>query len=269
MTPPGSGHGHVAQLDGWRGISIALVLAAHTLPLGPKALRLNEAAGAAGMALFFTLSGFLITATLLDRPSARDFLIRRGCRIVPLYVVTQAVVLAATASPPDRWAAVLLFTQNYATGYLDRWNSVTWSLCVEVHFYLLAAALVGLLGRRSLYLLPVLGAAVTAARVAIGAPISIHTHLRADEILAGAGLALVVRGGAGGAVRSGLGAAGPWVWLALFAVAVNPHSGPVQYARPYAAALLVGSTLYRPGDWLSRRLLGPVLAELARVSRST
>lgn len=35
----------VAVLDGWRAISILLVLAAHFLPLGPKPWQLNIAAG--------------------------------------------------------------------------------------------------------------------------------------------------------------------------------------------------------------------------------
>ena len=52
-------------LDGLRAISILLVLACHMLPLGPKVLQLNEAAGAMGMSLFFALSGFLIVSGLI------------------------------------------------------------------------------------------------------------------------------------------------------------------------------------------------------------
>ena len=72
------------MLDGWRGISILLVLLAHLMPLGPKAWRLNETAGPLGMALFFTLSGFLITRFLLRNDSIAEFLIHRFFRIVPL-----------------------------------------------------------------------------------------------------------------------------------------------------------------------------------------
>jgi len=54
-------------LDGWRAISILLVLAGHLFPLGPKAYLINESIAALGMAIFFTLSGFLITTTLLHR----------------------------------------------------------------------------------------------------------------------------------------------------------------------------------------------------------
>src|ERR1700756_2090390 len=56
-------HG-VPALDGLRAISICLVLAAHLLPLGPKALHLNSTAGPMGMSLFFVLSGYLIISTL-------------------------------------------------------------------------------------------------------------------------------------------------------------------------------------------------------------
>ncbi len=41
-------------LDGWRAISILLVLSCHMLPLGPKSWNLNLSAGYAGMALFYT-----------------------------------------------------------------------------------------------------------------------------------------------------------------------------------------------------------------------
>jgi peptidoglycan/LPS O-acetylase OafA/YrhL len=71
-------------LDGWRGISILCVLAAHLLPLGPKSWQLNSAIGPLGMALFFTLSGFLITRFLLMHDNVLDFLTRRFFRIVPL-----------------------------------------------------------------------------------------------------------------------------------------------------------------------------------------
>lgn len=64
---------HVHVLDGWRGISILLVLAAHLLPLGPKIWHLNVAAGVAGMVLFFVLSGFPITSFLLKEKTIPDF----------------------------------------------------------------------------------------------------------------------------------------------------------------------------------------------------
>ena len=86
-------------LDGWRAISILVVLAAHMLPLGPKRFDLNASVGALGMSLFFTLSGFLITKTLIYRPSVPQFLIRRFCRILPLAWLFMLVALPLARAP--------------------------------------------------------------------------------------------------------------------------------------------------------------------------
>ena len=67
-------------LDGLRAISILFVLSAHMLPLGPKAFHLNKSAGAMGMALFFALSGILVTSNLLTGQTVYDFFIRRLTR---------------------------------------------------------------------------------------------------------------------------------------------------------------------------------------------
>lgn len=50
----------------------------------PEELAIQRDGGPDGLALFFTLSGFLITRFLLTHDSIRDFIIRRFFRIVPL-----------------------------------------------------------------------------------------------------------------------------------------------------------------------------------------
>lgn len=40
-------------LDGWRGISILLVLAGHLLPIGLPEWQMNASVAASGMAMFF------------------------------------------------------------------------------------------------------------------------------------------------------------------------------------------------------------------------
>src|SRR5580658_5857673 len=75
---------HIPALDGVRAISIILVVAGHWIPLGPKMLKLNDASCAMGMALFFVLSGFLITKILQDNNNIVEFLIKRLARIIPL-----------------------------------------------------------------------------------------------------------------------------------------------------------------------------------------
>lgn len=130
------------QLDGWRGISISCVLAAHLLPLGPSRLGLNHTAGAMGMSLFFTLSGYLITSFLIRRPEVKPFLIRRLCRILPLAWLFMVVTLLVYGGDRAAWASHLLFFLNYQTADIQPHSSHMWSLCIEMHFYLFVAAAV-------------------------------------------------------------------------------------------------------------------------------
>ena len=132
---------HLRVLDGWRGISILLVLAAHLLPLGPKRLAMNESAGYAGMALFFTLSGFLITSTLYFQPNVRNFLIRRICRIVPAAWLFVLVTLPFLHLPWGFWPASLFFYANLPPFHLVPVTGHLWSLCVEIQFYAFIALL--------------------------------------------------------------------------------------------------------------------------------
>jgi peptidoglycan/LPS O-acetylase OafA/YrhL len=258
--------GRLPQLDGWRGISILCILACHLLPLGPKVLKLNSTAGPLGMSLFFTLSGFLITSFLIRRPEPSNFLIRRLCRILPLAWAAMAILLVIFGGGPEAWLSNLLFALNYQHEFIIPANSHLWSLCVEMHFYLFVAAVVLVGGRKALLVLPVLCLAVTANRVWTGTEISIVTHLRVDEILAGACLALLCYRQVPEQLAMPMRRIPPWAWAVLLLVVCHPYTGPAQFSRPYAAALLVGSTLLQPEHWLSRRLGGRVLRYLATVS---
>ena len=93
---------HLPQLDGLRGVAIALVLVAHFPPSEGFAAVLPW--GALGVQLFFVLSGFLITRILLRcrdaiavggatlRSSLRGFYGRRCLRIVPVFYLSLAVL---------------------------------------------------------------------------------------------------------------------------------------------------------------------------------
>ena len=280
MTAPMAMHdtrsapARLAVLDGWRAVSILLVLAAHLLPLGPKAWRLNETAGTMGMALFFILSGFLITTFLLDRPDPRAFLIRRMFRILPLAWITMAFALALRHAPAGHWAAHGLFYANLPPFWLYDVTGPLWSLCVEIHFYLAVALLVALRGPGGLALLPWAGLAVTALRVATGTPLSIVTHLRVDEILAGAALALAHRAGdPAEAARARWHAwlrpaTSVWPWLAVVGLAASAHPALpwLNYARPYLAALCVGATLVHRHARAAAMLRHRGLAYIAAIS---
>src|SRR3974377_280341 len=118
----------LAALDGIRGVAIFWVVLhnATGMPLAPSSrwlhvLPLLSSRGWTGVQLFFALSGFLITAVLLDTQQApryfRNFYAKRALRILPLYYTVLfglLVILPNFVSPlPYRYyrqAALRLFT---------------------------------------------------------------------------------------------------------------------------------------------------------------
>lgn len=238
-------------LDGWRALSILAVLAGHWLPLGPKSWGLNGVATGSGMALFFTLSGFLITRLLLRDPHAGRFLIRRLFRIVPLAWLAMAILAIAGRVGLDTILANFLFFANLPPARLMVGGEPLWSLCVEVQFYLGVALVVAFLGRRGLLVLPVLALAVTGTRIVAEQTYSIVTWHRVDEILAGATLALVlsarpIEGGGWSPPR--------WAtvaWLFVLFASAHSQAGALAYLRPYFAALAVGCSLLAAPGWMA------------------
>ena len=255
-----------AVLDGWRGISILLVLATHLLPLGPKDWHLNLTSGPMGMALFFALSGFLITTFLLNNASVVDFLIRRFFRIVPLAWVCMAIVLVMAGASFHTYIANFLFYANLPPIRLTEVGGHLWSLCVEVQFYTAVALLFWILGARGLKLLPILCVAATVYRLATGTEITIVTFGRIDEILSGATLALIHADRFGDAAKRALQRLNPYALVLLLAISSHPDTGFMNYLRPYFAAILLGVSLQRTEFRLDALLRSRVLAYIAAVS---
>jgi len=256
-----------AMLDGWRAVSILLVLAGHLLPLGPKRVALNPTATTTGMAIFFTLSGFLIVRFLSENADLRVFLIRRFFRIVPLAWVAMLAILLWQGAPPSTWAANLLFVANLPPQHLVVGGEHLWSLCVEMQFYVVAGLTAALLGPRSLTVaVPLAAAAVTIARIVYGRPVDIVTWFRVDEILAGGILALTYAGKYGEAPRRWLSRLHPYALLPLLLLSAHPAAGPLTYARPYLAALTVGASLFTAPVLLRRLFENRVAGYVAAVS---
>jgi peptidoglycan/LPS O-acetylase OafA/YrhL len=108
--------------------------------------------GWVGVAVFFVLSGFLITVHLIERRAAGGvlatypaYLRDRVLRVVPAYWAQIAILFGvawiATGTMPE-WApaipAHLAFLQNFRMGTHSAINGVFWSLPVEFMFYLVA-----------------------------------------------------------------------------------------------------------------------------------
>lgn len=103
-----------------------------------------------GMPLFFVLSGFLIfrpfvAAALEARhvPDLGRYATRRAARIVPAYwaaILIPAAALAllghGEARPVEQLPVFLLFLQNYNPVTANHLNPPTWTIVVEVSFYI-------------------------------------------------------------------------------------------------------------------------------------
>lgn len=139
------------SLDGWRAVSIVMVLGLHAkrlagLPHNLPAVYDWIFDGDLGVRFFFIISGFLITwLMVVERSrtgavSLKNFYIRRAFRILPVYGAFLAVLFAfqcctAYSQAPRAWMANLTFTTNFAN---VPWPAQhLWSLAVEEQFYLL------------------------------------------------------------------------------------------------------------------------------------
>ena len=162
--------GHIAGIEGLRGIAVLWVVLFHFFVLRPgdaasRAILATPAGALAangylGVDLFFLISGFLLALPWFmhatqqrERPSAIDFYRRRFWRIVPAYYVQLAILFAVVLPVmhgmkfwrSDAWVylynlfAHVLFLHNttpLSSGSMQV-NGALWTLAVEAQFYLL------------------------------------------------------------------------------------------------------------------------------------
>lgn len=161
--------GRIPELDGIRGLAIAMVVlchyGAHQITSTPRTafnfLHIVLTFGWTGVDLFFVLSGFLIGGILMDQRSSPRFFgtfyVRRICRIFPVYYLWLAIALILLtvglpehfrklAQPDLPFWSYFTYTQNLLLPKLGDFGNecfgVTWSLAVEEQFYLLFPLLV-------------------------------------------------------------------------------------------------------------------------------
>ncbi|SEK52735.1 Peptidoglycan/LPS O-acetylase OafA/YrhL, contains acyltransferase and SGNH-hydrolase domains [Roseateles sp. YR242] len=257
-------------LDGVRAVSILAVLWTHLMPFHVGGVPLNESLGMFGMALFFILSGYLITGQLLKRPPVSSFLARRLLRVVPAAWICLVVVWLFRPVDLETAFSYLFFYANLPPQRLVPPIDHFWSLCVEVQFYMLAALMLWLRVRAIWWLFPALLLTFTGMRISHEITASSVTWFRADDLLAGACLALLVNSRLWPQARKALSRPGvvPGLLLLLLAGSFISHDmlNPLSYLRPYAAAAFVGALLAQPNHRLSVGLGGPALAYIASIS---
>jgi peptidoglycan/LPS O-acetylase OafA/YrhL len=143
--------GHRPSLDAIRGIAVLLVVVGHVFLQEPAMTHVVTAQ--TGLALFFALSGFLITAILLDewgdkgRIDLRRFYSRRVRRLAPALIVFVPIIVLVGLAP---WYA-LPSSAFYVTNWLRAGSAPlgalehTWSLAVEEQFYIVWPSLLAIL----------------------------------------------------------------------------------------------------------------------------
>jgi peptidoglycan/LPS O-acetylase OafA/YrhL len=195
--------------------------------------------GSVGVTLFFVLSGFLITALLLQekrdtgRIKLSDFYRRRALRLLPAVVAVSLSVAVGllVLGEPERALAEGLAPLTYVVNWLRilgldlEQMSHTWSLAVEEQFYLVwPMAFIGIMALR---MRPVVGLLVAAGGLCIwrlllvleGASRSrvfLGTDTNADALLVGCALAFGLSHSGRRAPRFA-----PEIGLALFLMALG------------------------------------------------
>lgn len=277
--------GHRPSLDGLRAVAVALVLLAHSrLPLVGNG-------GGVGVAIFFTLSGFLITALLLqEREKFGAFRIgafyaRRLLRLVPAMIVCVCLAVAVGLYLYGEvldWALVvgtLTYTANWvmAAGAYPAETGLghTWSLAIEEQFYLVwpfvlvAAAAIS----RTAFIRVLLGVSfgilVLRGFLWDGGDglerIYFGSDTRADGLLLGAVVALMLHG----RKTRNLPGIAPWLTLAALGACCLIPDPAKTIGMPTAVGLMTAASIYvlvqRPGfrplewgwvRWIGRRSYG-------------
>jgi peptidoglycan/LPS O-acetylase OafA/YrhL len=237
----------ILHLDGWRGVSILLVLFGHFLP--ETAFNL----GALGVEMFFVLSGRLMAEILfVERFPLGQFFRRRFSRIFPgLAVFVLLVWLAAGRSSlafkPSAVLAALTFTLNYAMVLQHGVAAIEnlWSLCIEEHAYVLLGAL-AFLARPGRFdpRWAILGVAAASLADAAVSTLLLHQGYRQVYWRTDAHLGSIFLAGAAGLFlrrRPGLG----WVSMPAFGLGVALFLAPdsVRYSLGTAMLALAICTL--------------------------
>ncbi|MBN8788335.1 MAG: acyltransferase [Terrimonas sp.] len=154
-----NGTGKLNSIQALRAIAVILVLHCHTLDLINTRYQSDffylQNFGAAGVDLFFVISGFIITIVsgrYAQTGSGRYFFIRRAIRVLPLYWIVSfaAVVLFRIQGghwPETRELIIILLpfpSPSFAAPFLVQ----GWTLYFEILFYTLIAITIQLNSKR-------------------------------------------------------------------------------------------------------------------------
>jgi peptidoglycan/LPS O-acetylase OafA/YrhL len=293
--------GYRPGLDGLRALAIVTVLMFH---VGAFAGEKTLGGGFLGVQIFFVISGFLITALLVEEHERNDgislgkFYVRRALRLFPALFAAVAVAVIYASFAPHNQLHETAKEALAAVFYWDNWFHAlnvgnptillhTWSLSIEEQFYvvwplvlLLGLAVTRKRSRRELWLLPLAlaaAAAIARAGVSLAHPHSFlrlyfGTDTRADALLIGCTLGLLWARGLPRRLEDVL------AWLAVPAVVVLallmwfatvPGRSLYVYgllACSLASAVLIGNVVVGRPTGVVRVLEQPSLVFVGKIS---
>jgi peptidoglycan/LPS O-acetylase OafA/YrhL len=287
--------GKSPALTGIRAVAIGLVILVHT--------NISKAQGGwIGVDVFFVLSGFLITALLLNEHDANGrfsipkFYVRRIFRLVPAYWAFLLIVIVWAAiwrsGQFGSWSSEVVKSATYQLNFFDinHYPQIgigqTWSLAIEEQFYLVwpLVLLVGLkfIPRRVFMGLVVVGIVGSFLATVVMAHHGVSYRrlyygldTNALPLLVGCLAGYLYTGGYFRNISPRLSSLIPFVTmgaLALFLVSVPEQSewayeGPIQLISLVTAATLI-AILLNPNSWVARILAHPGLVFVGLISYS-
>ncbi|HSW78080.1 MAG TPA: acyltransferase [Candidatus Chromulinivoraceae bacterium] len=176
---------YIPELDQLRGLAVLLVFYFHAIaamsvapyyfgvganstPIVRSPLDVLIVNGFTGVALFFALSGFILTSAALnaDKVNWKNFYINRFLRLFPLYLVVNLLAFSVGKMPSRQLMLNLIGFGNYHLGY-GIFDIVLWVISLEIQFYFLLPYLLALLKRYGVKVLWILLAALSVVRLAI------------------------------------------------------------------------------------------------------
>lgn len=256
------------DLDGLRAFSVLLVILWH---LREKSSYIAHIAGWLGVYIFFVISGFLITALLIDEEKKTGgiclsaFYLRRAFRILPVYFIVLAVYVLLDFRKPEKWIPLKLGLPYYLT-FMNEFKpeaastfGYTWTLGIEEKFYLLWPFLFFILFAAIRFRLALV-ALLYVSLLAVF-PWAETTSASYSGLLVGCALAIFTRYSHRLALR--LGSIPRWVALALMLAGFamvdwNQHTLPlfnwITFAVVGNLAMMPGSLLaWAPFVWIGKR----------------
>ena len=173
------------QIHGLRGLSAFIVFVFHIYGIADEwhfwPARLAELGfffrlGQHGVEIFFIISGYLITASLLRHQNAGRFLIDRAIRLYPVFLTIQLLVFVLGPIVGYRWFAgigvgawVTAFFSNllFLPGIfsLPLAQPSAWSLSYEAAFYVVSAGLYMVARRAGAFAAAIIGCLIIAPLV--------------------------------------------------------------------------------------------------------